>query len=236
MTVGGENFTLSDQSNADFTFKRVNKKTVQLTTWFGLMFEHSKLKNNLCLPALYSQSTIGICGNFNFDKNDDFTDSSGNPKDCGIDHPVTGGWSDCEKETNCEFELTGLCKTDHVEDPPTDCHDECEAIFNENWIRPCTDVIDKEKAVESCKLDLCVAEESEKETAVKEILGSFINQCRTKRPGNDAVCNWLNHAGFQPECGLNEIYMGCANVCSDIKSCSDDTMKNCDGVSDTVDR
>ena len=97
-------------------------------------------------------------------------------------------------------------------------------------------MIDKTKALESCKLDLCVADEADKETAVKEILGDYVNQCRGKNPGNPAVCNWMNLAGFAPECGLNEVYMGCANVCSDVTSCADDMAKDCGGITDTIDR
>ena len=102
------------------------------------------------------------------------------------------------------------------------CHNECENLFNDHWLRPCTALIDARNFIADCKLDFCVADDVSKEQVKMDLLGSFINQCKAKLPPNNSVvCNWLSYASIMPSCGKNEVYKACALECSDFRSCND---------------
>ena len=219
---GGASQSLFDQENADFTFKRLSKASVKLTTFFGLELTHERMKVGVRLPSAYQESLTGLCGNFNSDDTDDYLNPDGGSRDCEMD--ATFKMSECEKDTICGFMISGDC-TDPV-DPPVECHAECEALYDADWLKPCTDKINPEQFIADCKVDLCVADSELLDEIKKDLISDYVSQCKSKvDPEEPAVCDWMTLAGFEPSCPANMEFKGCAKECSETLSCSEKRSK-----------
>ena len=114
ITISGSTIDLTDTSNEIYTFKRYNAHKVRLTTWSGVQIDHEGMIVSLFVPAVYQGSLIGLCGNYDFDKDNDFQKPDGTPRECGIGHDNGYLVDDCERDTACGFQLEGDCGPSQV--------------------------------------------------------------------------------------------------------------------------
>jgi len=242
---------LYPQTTNDFTYKKWGRRH-WMKNWFGLEIYQDGLFYIAKIPGFYDKETFGLCMNKNMDKIDDYTMKNGTQ----LPMPPQGGykrtWQEYESATSwmtgC-VELRGsLQYADGTEDSPEATCDggptmdddlgcdpsikdsveaECEAMFSENWIKPCTDLIDPSQTITDCYIDYCM----DKTTNTKlEVMSKFIDDCSKQLEPNDAViCDWPVLSGLSdPNCGANQIWKGCANACLDITECNEPT-KDCSG-------
>lgn len=115
ITIDGETVDLTDTADEIYTFKRYNARKVRFTTWSGVQIDHEGMIVSLFVPAVYQRSLSGLCGNYDFNKDNDFLKPNGTPRKCGIGHDNGYEIDDCERETACGFQIEGDCGPKEVE-------------------------------------------------------------------------------------------------------------------------
>jgi hypothetical protein len=108
---------LTDQANEAFTFKRFATRAY-FATWFGLRVTVENRQQwaalFMALPLCYKEHLAGICGNYDFSKENDYTKPEtlnplGAISQIDCDEANTNGFklAECERDTACGWMLEG---------------------------------------------------------------------------------------------------------------------------------
>ena len=206
-------------SNAQFErFIRLRKiyRKISYTTPFGVHLVQSGGFGQVSVPILFSGKLEGLCGNFDFNVNDDFKCGD------GTIWPYTN--YDGHKQTSSEFEAAKCWKLDGTDgpdpnepiDPDCDAKQICETLFDNEIFNNCKTVVDTTQFVESCKVDYCFSETKE---TLKQIYEAFIGECQDILPEDEAVCSWKEKLSYN-DCPSDRVWSGCREQCKAYASCN----------------
>ena len=230
ITVDGQTSDLVDQINESFEFRRFPGR-VKVTTWFGLWINHEGWTLSLHVPAVYQGNIRGICGNYNMEKDDEFQKPDGTVYDCSDDNGYD--ISQCEFDSACSWMVTGDCGPGPGE-VTLGCPlaNECEDMFNADWLAECRAVIDPSSAISDCELDICMADNEM--DAKRQLISDYIGRCALSLGDDeDVICNWTGLSGLGPACGENEFWNGCAKPCAESRPC-DVNIQTCPDEEETA--
>ena len=186
---------------------------VSYTTPFGVKILQKLNRAEVYLAHAYTGALEGLCGNYNFDKTDDFTCSDGTvwPYESGPGF----------KRTTSEYEAAKcwLKTGDEGPDPgdfPGGGGDECldaqicYTMFDNPIFDNCTQEIDPWPFIDSCKTDFCMVPTNE---TLEEIYDAFMDACNDIIPNDPGVCTWRNEIPFMNYCLDDTVWSGCKRQC-----------------------
>jgi hypothetical protein len=193
----------------------------QYKTWFGLEVDHSGLDASIKIPAYYTGKVEGLCGNFDFDRTNDYQLRDGTvlPYEENLPPYVRS-----ESEYQCANDWiisgdAGPSLDDISNDLPCDISQidlECEKLFSSEILLPCLAKVDPFKFIRSCKIDLCMAPGAETKA---NLIRTFIQEC-DRKPGNNTLsCSWAGEIDdIAIDCPDNSSYR-CGDPCRDFETC-----------------
>lgn len=216
--------SVNEMRNEDFTMLNYGDRVI-VKTWFGLQLEYVAYNwaLDIFIPDCYNDIMEGLCGNYNGQQADDLIKSDGtlesNVTIFGQSWQVGGSEDTCEGGPDTFKECTDQ-----------QVLEDCNLLLDNNGVFDVclsTD-LPVETFYNNCVFDYCL------DPAIKcGIMGQYAQSCFRELAGqinNTAnVCNWASVTGCAPECGLNSVYTGCANVCKDSRTCSNrnDNIDDC---------
>ena len=165
---GSSFFPLAPQDNVDFKVIRSGTGRVArnvIETWFGLKLGQAKTTVIVSLPAKFSNKVYGVCGNSDGVREDDWTLKDGTPCTDDVENGNRGYVrTKCELDNQVSFiidpDAGGLVTG--VKDPELTCDDsaatQCKAELEESSFDGCANVIDRQKWIDSCTVDVCQIE------------------------------------------------------------------------------
>lgn len=206
--------TVNEISNKDFTMVNYGNR-VTVKTWFGLKLEYVAYNwaLDINIPVCYNGIMEGLCGNYNHDPIDDFTDRNGTQQS----NIVTWGqsWQMDDSDKNCEG---GPEEFPECTDP--EVLEDCGLLIdNDGIFAPCLQTaLPAETFHENCMFDYCL------DRGIKcGIMRQYTQSCFRELTGeiNSTwdICNWATEVGCAPECGENSVYTGCADSCRATRTC-----------------
>lgn len=187
-----------------------NNGMTSFETDFGLFIKHTGSTAVISLPLAYNGKVKGICGNFDFDKTNDFMCPDGKV------------WPFAEMtyaRSTSEFETAKCWKINGTDGPHpgsiADCPENvvCEEMFDKPLLSACAEKIDISTLIEACKVDFC-----QDKSIIEDIYAAFIEKCSAVLPTDEAVCTWRDALGFN-NCPEKTIWSGCKRKC-DAKTCN----------------
>ena len=217
-------FLVNEMRNDEFTMVNYGNR-IEVTTWFGVHVEYAARDwtVDVHVPECYSDVLDGLCGNYNGDRNDEWTDRNGTLQTDVVmwaqSWQTAWDGEDCEGGPNNFDECTNQ-----------DVLDGCALVKDESGIfARCQDSgLQVETFYDNCVFDLCLDE------SVKcDKLGQFAQSCFRVLAGqmqnDEAMCDWATEIGCAPECGANSAYTGCADTCRDTRTCGNrhESVDNC---------
>ena len=218
--IAKERFQIkSDHQNGDFYIKNYKGLAV-LQTWFGLRVQlrRSSWMAEVWLPASYMGKTMGLCGNFNGNKLDDF-----DVDDLELD---VNSKKDGQKFAN-EWIVEGTtCDLIDDIDDQIDCKDEdlkneCEKFLIEaETLNQCRMYVDVNPYYEACLMDYCQV--SQDPVTKCGIFEAYINECYSNVPTADqgSLCGWTAETECSDPCPLEgEVWEACADPLNDLLYC-----------------
>ena len=177
---------------------------VSLKTEFGVRVEQGGSRGEVFVPYVYSGLLEGICGNYDFNKTNDFKCSNGTvfPFDAGNTFEMT----------KSEYETAKCWKLNGDDGPKPgeigkSCPEAkiCEKLFENEVFSKCVEKIDTSEFIEACKIDYCQEKSTQTLTDIQSI---FMHKCSDILPRDPTTCNWRNEIGLN-ECPINSIWSGC---------------------------
>ena len=204
------NYSFTDESiqdNSSFEqFLTVNllPGKVSLKTEFGVRVEQHGARGEVFVPYMYSGLLEGICGNYDFNKTNDFKCSNGTvfPFDAGNTFQMT----------KSEYETAKCWKLNGKDGPKPgeigkSCPEAkiCEKLFDDLIFSKCAEKIDTSEFIEACKIDYC---QDKSEQTLTDIQSIFMHKCADILPQDPTICNWRNEIG-RNECPANSVWSGC---------------------------
>ena len=190
-----------------------NGGRAKVTTYYGLevSFSAEKWNAEVWVPPAYFNRTLGLCGLYNQNKNEDFISADleyfyPKPNDDFVsdwvvdpDEPCTVGGS------------PDVC-TD------TEVFEKCAQLADPNgYFSKCHEFVDPEPFVTDCQVDLCALNTHETEC---NIFDDYISEC-SKSLGPEAFCGWTSDLNCGKPCPAHSTWNDCADSCSDTPTCSE---------------
>ena len=225
-----DNSVKTDKDFERFIGLRQSGSGATLTTEFGLAINQQGYFGEVFVPYVFRGRLEGLCGNFDFNKTNDFMCPDGRvlPFDAGRSIAV----SPSEFETAKCWLVSGEVGPG-PDDIGTDTCEEnelCRNLFTDPVFAKCLQVIDSVPYEEACKMDTCQADkQSDKENFVKDIHSQFMKKCGEKIPGDETVCTWKTElAGqrtwaklYSSSCSSSsgKVWFGCRPQCQAVKTC-----------------
>lgn len=102
----------------------------------------------------------------------------------------------------------------------------CKNLLTADWLFDCNELIDISETYDDCVTDYCM--DSSNDTLVN-ILEQYLDECRPVLPTcHDILINWPIHANLpEPECGDNQIWSPCVDVCWNTTRCFEENFEEC---------
>ena len=167
----------------------------------------------------YAGRTMGLCGDYDGNKANDYTSPDGNLYPNSLVVPWAQTWEIPNQVPGCEQGPTTF-----PECTSTATLTACERIRSPSDIfSVCHQYVEPTAAYDDCVFDHCIE-------STPELLCSMYSQyaetClhRMQEAGaldfGDAICNWASTLSCAPTCGANQVFKGCANPCTDVRTCA----------------
>ena len=215
MTTVEETFVVTNMKNADFELVN-HRRFVIVKTWSGVNLEYGahNWAIDVRVPECYKNELEGLCGNYNGNRNDDFTTKAGlitrSVVDFGQSWLTANSGDDCQAgaATFEECKDASVISTCGVIGSDSSVFKSCSASSR----------IEHETFRDNCIFDHCIDKD------VKcGILGNYAQACMAELAGDlksdDAICTWADSLGCAPKCPENSVFSACASLC-DIKTCA----------------
>ena len=193
-----------------------NNGLTSYQTDFGLFVQQVGSTAVISLPLAYNGKVKGICGNFDFDKTNDFMCPDGKV------------WPFAEMSydrSTAEYETAKCWKINGTDGPHPgsvgDCPENviCDGLFDKPLLSSCAEKIDTSVLIQACKVDYC---QDKSKSRIEDIYAAFFHKCSAFLPTDEAVCTWREVLDFN-NCPENTIWSGCKRQCDAQKTCNDST-------------
>lgn len=199
-------------------------------TKFGLGVHQRGYYGEVFVPFAFRGNLEGLCGNYDFDKTNDFMCSDGKvfPFDAGRSFAV----SPSEFKTAECWLVSGEIGPRPTDSVPSTCKENgiCNDLFADPVFAKCLQVIDSVPFEAACKMDVCQADnENDRDNFIKDIQSQFMRKCSEIMPGDGAVCTWKTTLASRTSwkrlygsiCGSrsDKVWFGCRPQCQALKTC-----------------
>nr|XP_020451554.1 zonadhesin-like isoform X2 [Monopterus albus] len=199
-------------SNAAVNIKS-NPAAVLLGTSFGLSVSYDNTGSvHVTLPSAYSDKVCGLCGNFNYLREDDFRKLDGtNAQDATA---LAESWQTGETTSPCETILVPQ-ECDPMERVQYGNESYCGVLLSSTGpFADCHSVLEAESYFRSCMVSMCSTHDDQ--VVLCEILQAYADICQE---AGVTLPIWRNSTFCSPQCGENSHYTnlcadGCPEVCS----------------------
>jgi len=219
--------------------------TLRITTWSNIVLYVQVdyyYYITLTLPGTYAgKNPIGLCGNFNQDRTDDWMMRSGVILDQIVPFNHYQFAKDYEIADTCTNNCGRKRRADEINPWEVTCPNKavtdpiCDRIFEDSFWDECRAIISPEDQIEVCKNDYCLISEND---VLLSIIDTYAMNCRSALPRNSEVfCNYLTEdwfvameivpdtpVGFQG-CATGMEWSGCAYPSKDMMTCEDHKLK-----------
>ena len=136
---------------------RIHRADIKFTTWFGLQYMHNGYTVIVRIPAVFQEIMQGLCGDYNMVKQDDYR-----LKDGTVLEYSRSGYRRTDSEYECA--KSWLIKGDpgpnpnKVKEELKNCEfkNECDHMFQDDWLAHCNELLDPWPFIETCKIDYCI--------------------------------------------------------------------------------
>ena len=102
----------------------------------------------------------------------------------------------------------------------------CKDLLTAPWLLDCNELIDISETYDDCVTDYCM--DSSNDTLVN-ILEQYLDECRPVLPAcHDILINWPANSNLpEPECGTDQIWEPCVDICWNITRCFKNNFEDC---------
>ena len=194
------------------------KNQINIQTPFGLKMTQRKSRGEVFLPYAWTDKIEGICGNYNFDKTDDYKCGDGTV------HPFNQRQSALATADCWRWDGTIGPDPNEINDDECDAADVCYTLFEDSVFNNCLAKIDPAPFIDACRVDYCATPTDE---TLEEIYEMFIGQCADILPTDSAVCTWREVVDINT-CPAGTEWHGCKPQCDALEGCQGPG--NCDNV------
>ena len=215
---------LSTSGNNDFEL-RIEDGRMNFQTWFGVSVMMEGTYVELVLPPRYRSGTRGVCGNFDCNKDDDWTERDGTV--CTVangDDP----W-ECKWNNQCSFQIShdgnSQCGSVTRVAPPTcvdtNLLDQCTNLFADPDFDACQYLVDIQGFIDACSVDICRVDDPD--TYRCDVIEMFMANCEFSKEEertdlNNDICNY--NCPVARTCPVNMEWNNCA-TCEDKYTCQE---------------
>merc|ERR1712062_260120 len=105
----------------------------------------------------------------------------------------------------------------------------CKDAIESEWLSKCSDFIDFESHINTCKIDYCMDQRPEILTL---IIKNLVEECIEKIDDEEFKCKWTENIETNIECPAHSTYNACAQECDQIRCLADQAV--CDETSKIV--
>ena len=207
------NFTdVSVSSDKEFlNFINLHRRLgkVTYTTDFGLEVITTKRTGEIFVPFIYSEKLKGVCGDYDFNKNNDYTCPDGTV------HPFN---KNSQYEAAQCWQISGTPGKNPAvsDDKPCRAAAVCDTLFDHDVFKACKNRVDISPYIAECRTDYCHVQTDATLTAIQS---AFMNDCVVDDPNDQSLCQWKIVLG-KTKCPTNSVWSGCKPQCQAQKSCS----------------
>ncbi|XP_028332624.1 alpha-tectorin isoform X2 [Gouania willdenowi] len=193
---------------------------VFVSTGFGLSVTYDgRSTMSISVPASYREKTCGLCGNFNGNRNDDFSTPSGTtvmtPDEFGRAWKVEGNYT-------CSDGCGSSCPQCVDERP---ARAQCEVIQAPHGpFSFCHEQVDPTPFFNDCVFDVCLSG-SEGVDLLCRAIEAYVSACQS---ANVRIYPWRQNTSCALDCPANSHYVLCGTDCG--QTCSSSTDATCDHV------
>uniref|UniRef100_A0A8C4T5C3 IgGFc-binding protein-like n=1 Tax=Erpetoichthys calabaricus TaxID=27687 RepID=A0A8C4T5C3_ERPCA len=181
-----------------------------LETDFGLVISFDwKTMILITVTSSYYNSVVGLCGNYNEKKEDDYTIKGG-----GITTNITDwakSWSVPDRDPFCWHFCKGYCPT---------CSDENQALYggnnfcgvvsqNDGPFQQCHSKVSPDVFFDNCLYDVCINQG--RQPILCQSLGTYVASCQ--KAGATVSNEWRKMTNCPLDCPANSHYEYCGNAC-----------------------
>ena len=205
----GYNFTDYSVSNTKEFFNFINLHrspgTVRYTTDFGLEVTTTRRTGEIFVPFIYNEKLRGVCGDYDFNKNNDYTCPDGTVQKSRYE------------AAKC-WQISGTPGKDPavIDNSPCRAAAVCDTLFDHDVFKACKNRVDISPYIAECRTDYCHVQT---DATLTDIQSAFMNDCIVDEPNDPSVCKWKTVLG-RSKCPTNSVWSGCKPQCQAQKSCS----------------
>ncbi|XP_017564177.2 IgGFc-binding protein-like [Pygocentrus nattereri] len=189
---------------------------VFITTDFGLEVKYDwNMMLYITVPSTYFRSLGGLCGNYNGDQRDEFTNPTGTVLSTVLDFAKS--WKVSDNDLFCHDDCEGKCLSCPAELQEKYTEEKhCGLMVKANGpFANCHKVVDPDIYVDNCVYDVCINKGIR--TFLCDNIRSYVDACMAAGVKIDATWRVLSDCPMQ--CPGNSHYEACGTACA--ASCGD---------------
>ena len=225
---------LSTTNNMDFQL-RIEDKRMTLTTWFGVELLQNGEHVELEVPRRYKSDTgdrtEGICGNFNCQASDDWTEKDGTTCVGGTYGGGDDDWA-CMNKAACSFitndgDANNVVSCPTIPAAPPVCTDvaltdSCQQLFDDSSFDACKLIVSGfDSFLDACATDICIVDDPDEYRCM--LIEMFYKECQSQADPSrddldDDVCDYV--CPWTKTCPPNMEWNNCAG-CADKYTCQE---------------
>ena len=225
---------LTTTNNMDFQL-RIEDKRMTLTTWFGVELLQNGEHVELEVPRRYKSDTgdrtEGICGNFNCQASDDWTEKDGTTCVGGTYGGGDDDW-ECMNKAACSFitndgDANNVVSCPTIPAAPPVCTDvaltdSCQQLFDDSSFDACKLIVSGfDSFLDACATDICIVDDPDEYRCM--LIEMFYKECQSQADPSrddldDDVCDYV--CPWTKTCPPNMEWNNCAG-CADKYTCQE---------------